>query len=311
MPIPVQLSTYLVNFEAEDPGDWTYLTEFARAADVAGFDRLAVSDHVAFGERLDVYGDPSKGGIRGGQQPTGPDGVWLDPLVTASYMAAVTTRIRFGTTILLAALRRPVVLAKTAATIDVLSGGRLEMGVGIGWQREEYDAAGLPFETRGRLLDHTLEVCQTIWGHRSASYASPELTFDRIHQMPKPVQPGGVPIWVSGTVNDRAMDRLARYGVGWIPWGDDAGDVEAGITRMRAAMRARDRNPDGIGVLGALAAVHDERGRLDLPRTMAPVGRLRAAGVTTFHINLPPADRRGDLTGIFGETVSAFRTALA
>jgi probable F420-dependent oxidoreductase len=311
MALPAQLSTYLVTFEAEDPGDWSYLTEFARAADTAGFDRLAVSDHVAFGERLDVYGDPSKGGIRGGEQPTGPDGVWLDPLITAAHMSAVTSRVRFGTTILLAALRRPVVLAKMAATIDVLSGGRLEMGVGVGWQREEYDAAGVSFEDRGRLLNHTIEVCQAIWRNRSADYESDELSFHNIHQMPKPIQPGGVPIWVSGTVNSRAMDRLARYGSGWIPWGDDIGDLEAGIQRMRAAMVERDRDPADIGVLGALFPIRDDKDVLDVRRTMEPVARLHEAGVTVFHINFSPEDKRGDLADLFGETVAAFRAASA
>ena len=84
----------------------------------------------------------------------------------------MTERIRLGTNILIAALRRPVVLAKEPATLDVLSGGRLDLGVGVGWQREEYEAAGLAFEGRGRLLDHTLEVCRALWTQRVADYDS-------------------------------------------------------------------------------------------------------------------------------------------
>src|SRR5208283_1929713 len=147
-------------FAAEDPGEWSHLTEFARAADRAGIDRLVMSDHIVFGENLDAYGDPANGGSRGGRQPTGPDGAWLEPIATIAHLTAVTSRTRFATNILVAALRRPVVLAKTAATIDVLSGGRFDMGVGVGWQREEYEAAGLSFEGRGRQLNHTIEVCQ-------------------------------------------------------------------------------------------------------------------------------------------------------
>ena len=93
-------------------------------------------------------------------------------------VAAVTARVRLGTYILLAALRRPVVLAKQAATLDVLSHGRLDLGVGIGWQREEYEAAGLDFAARGRLLDHSLDVCRTLWREQRASFDSPELRFD-------------------------------------------------------------------------------------------------------------------------------------
>jgi probable F420-dependent oxidoreductase len=308
---PAQLSTYLVTFEAEDPGDWSHLSDFARAADAAGFDRMVVSDHVAFGDRLEVYADPSQGGIRDGVQPTGPDGLWLDPLVTVAHLSALTSRIRFGTAILLAALRRPVVLAKMAATIDVLSGGRFELGVGVGWQREEYEAAGLSFADRGRLLDRTIAVCQELWGNRTASYQDDELAFHNIHQMPKPIQDGGVPIWISGTVNSRAMDRLAHFGAGWIPWGDDTGDIGAGIVRMRAAMIKRNRDPDEIGVVGALPVIRNGNERLDLRRTMEHVARLYEAGVTVFQVNFSAAEKQGDIAEVFGETVSAFRAASA
>ena len=265
----VRLSTYLRSFAVQDPGNWSHMVDFAQAADEAGIDRLVLSDHVVFGENLSAYGDPAIGGTRDGKQPTGPDGAWLDPLTAIAYLTAFTSQIRSSRrTFLLAALRRPVVLAKVAATIDVLSGGRLDMGVGVGWQREEYEAAGLPFEERGRLLNQTIEVCQTLWRNESATYSSEELSFADIHQMPKPIQPGGILIWVSGTVNRRSMDRLARYGSGWIPWGDDAVDLEAGIGQMRRAMAERGRDPSELGVVGALSLVKDEHGNFDLGQTM-------------------------------------------
>lgn len=301
-----QLSTNLPSYAAEDPGDWSHLIAFAQAADEAGIDRLVLSDHVVYGENLEAYGDPALGGALGGKQSTGPDGAWLDPITTIAYLTALTSRVRFATGILLAALRRPVVLAKVAATIDVLSGGRLDIGVGVGWQREEYDAAGLSFEDRGRLLNHTIEVCQTLWRNQRASYHSDELTFANIHQMPKPTQPGGVPIWVSGTVNNRAMDRLARYGSGWIPWGDDAQDVETGIGRMRAAMVDRGRDPAGIGVVGGLPAVRDDDDHLDLTKTMAAVPRLLDAGVTDFRFRFAPGQPSASF-GHLSEVVQAFR----
>jgi alkanesulfonate monooxygenase SsuD/methylene tetrahydromethanopterin reductase-like flavin-dependent oxidoreductase (luciferase family) len=160
VPLPSSpgLSIMLKSYAAEDPGrsGWQPMLERARAADEAGIDRLFVSDHVVFGENLEAYARPELGGAAGGRQPTGPDGHWLEPLTALSVVAGITSRVRLATGILLAALRRPVVLAKTAATLDVLSGGRLDLGVGVGWQREEYEAAGLKFESRGHLLDHTL-----------------------------------------------------------------------------------------------------------------------------------------------------------
>ena len=187
---------------------------------------------------------------KGGRQPTGPDGNWLEPLVFLTAVAATTTRIRLGTAILLAALRRPAVLAKQLATMDVLSGGRVDLGVGVGWQREEYDAVGLSFEKRGRLLDHTLEVCQLLWTQQRAVYNSPELSFDGIHQMPKPLQPGGIPIWISGTVNKRVARRLSKFGTRWIPWGPDIANLEQSVPAMKQAIADVGGDPSGLEVQG-------------------------------------------------------------
>jgi probable F420-dependent oxidoreductase len=311
MSMPIQLSTNLRTFSANEAGDWSHLAEFARAADDAGMDKLVMSDHVVFGENLEAYGDPSIGGSRGGKQPTGSDGAWLEPLATIAHLTAVTTRVRFATNILIAALRRPVVLAKMAATIDVLSGGRLDMGVGVGWQREEYEAAGLSFEGRGRLLNQTIAVCQELWKEQSASYGDDELSFSKIHQMPKPSQHGGIPIWVSGTVNDRTMDRLARYGSGWIPWGDDAADIEGGIRRMRSALADRGRESDGIGVVGNLGLIRGENGTANLPQSMSAVSKLLDAGVTDFRIGLVAPSGQEAATNFMSDVVAAFRTAIA
>ena len=171
-----RLTVMLPTYAAEDPGSWDRVFDIARAADLAGVDRLVVSDHVVFGEHLEAYANPETGGVEGGRQPTGPDGHWLEPLTVLTAVAAQTDRIRLGTYILLAALRRPVVLAKQLATLDVLSHGRVDLGVGIGWQREEYEAAGLDFSARGRLLDQSLEVCQTLWRDQRATFTSPELS---------------------------------------------------------------------------------------------------------------------------------------
>jgi probable F420-dependent oxidoreductase len=308
-PVP-KLSMTLVTFAASDPGGWGHLVERVRAADEAGLDRVALSDHVAFGENLDAYGDPTAGGTAGGRQPTGPDGLWLDPLATIAHLTAVTTRLRFTTNILLAALRRPAVLAKTTSTIDVLSGGRLDLGVGVGWQREEYEACGLDFDDRGAQLDHTLEVLQTLWREEAASYSSDRLSFEAIHQMPKPVQSGGVPIWVSGTVNRRSMRRLARFGNGWIPWGPDAVDLVAGIEKMREAVAAEGRDPEGIEVVANLAIATDGDGAVDWSATMDAVPALVAAGATDFRAMLRLADDAPDARERIAEMVAHFREAV-
>jgi probable F420-dependent oxidoreductase len=277
-----QLSMTLRTYAAEEPGTWQPVLDLARAADAAGVDRVLVSDHVVFGEHLEAYSRPESGGVEGGKQPTGSDGHWLEPLTTLSVLCGMTSRVRLGTNILIAALRRPVVLAKAAATLDVLSDGRLDIGVGVGWQREEYEAAGLDFGTRGRQLDLTLEVCQAVWRERRAKIYVPGLSFEAIHMMPKPRQPGGVPIWVSGRLNKRVVRRLARFGRGWIPWGEDADDLAGSIPRMRDAVAAAGGDGDAMQVAGTLPTVRREDRSIDLDATMERVLPLVDAGVTDF-----------------------------
>jgi probable F420-dependent oxidoreductase len=282
------LSIQPLNFAASDPGPggWNFLMEQARAADAAGIDRLVVSDHVVMGENLDAYGDPSAGGIAAGRQPTGPDGHWLDPLVLLSMWAAVTTRVRLMTGILIASLRRPATLAKATASLDVLSLGRLDLGVGVGWQREEYEANGVPHEHRGARLDQTLDICQTLWREEPAGYQSAEVNFEKIHCMPQPLQRGGVPLWISGTLNPNVLRRIVRFGSGWIPWGPDAMNPVAGIARVREALETAGRSPEGFQVTGHLPIVKSSDRSIDLAQTMSAVPDLVAAGITDLRVTL-------------------------
>ncbi|MES2169870.1 MAG: TIGR03619 family F420-dependent LLM class oxidoreductase [Actinomycetota bacterium] len=301
-----QLSVSLPTYAVEQQPDWSPVFDLARAADSTGVDRVVMSDHIVFGERLDEYGKPELGGQAGGTQPTGPDGPWLEPMVTLSVLAGMTSRVRLGTNILAAALRRPVVLAKAASTLDVLSGGRLDLGVGVGWQREEYEAAGLPFDGRGRLLDHTLDVLRTLWTEERADHHSDYLDFEAIHQMPKPLQPGGVPVWVSGTINPAVIRRLARFGSGWIPWGPDAEDAAA-IARMKQAVADAGRDPAGLQVAGRLPVVRDAAGAVDLDLTMEGVPALVHAGVTDFRAYLKHPVGVSAIEDALAPVVSAFR----
>jgi probable F420-dependent oxidoreductase len=267
---------------------------------------------VVFGERLEEYGRPENGGILGGRQPTDSDGAWLEPLAVLTAVAAVTSRIGLSTGILLAALRRPVVLAKQLSTLDVLSEGRLDVGVGVGWQREEYEAAGLEFTKRGRLLDHSLEVCQVLWRERAANYESDELNFHRIHQMPKPVHPGGIPIWISGTANPAVFRRLARFGAGWILWGSAVSDPSGAVAAMRTALTESSHpDPAGIGVSCPLPVRRDQLGHLDPAATMEPVSQMLESGVTDFRIGIDSRGSFDQLFEVYQTLTDAYRRAIA
>ncbi len=309
-PATPQLSIQVANFAVRPLPDWHQLADHAVAADRAGVDRLAVADHVAFGDDLSAYGDPSVGGTAGGHQPTGPDGSWLEPLTTLAWLAARTDRIRLQTGILLAALRRPVVLAKMAATLDVLSEGRLDLGVGVGWQAAEYEAAGLNFAERGHLLDEALAVCQKLWTEDRASYHGSALVFSGIHAQPKPTTNGKLPIWVSGTVNRRTARRLAAFGSGWIPWGYDRNDVVNGIIRMRELLTAMGLDAGDFQVQGVLPLVKGDDSEIDISRTMEAAPQLVAAGVTDCRIAVPVPGDVDEATEALSELVDAFRSTV-
>jgi probable F420-dependent oxidoreductase len=306
-----ELTISLGSFSAEDPGDgWEHMFDTAKGADAAGVDRLVASDHVVFGERLEEYGKAENGGSEGGKQPTGPDGHWLDPLTALCFVGGMTSRIRLRTHILLAALRRPVTLAKSCATLDVLSGGRLDLGIGVGWQREEYEAAGLSFEGRGALLEHTIEVCQTLWREQRASFDSPLLKFKNIHQMPKPLRPEGVPIWVSGTIRNTTVRRLAKFGARWIPWGPDEANIAESLPRMKDLLAKAGGDADNLQVVGFLPAVWKSPGELDIDRTMEKVPALQKLGVTDFVGGCALPKGKEAIEAKLRPIVSAFRSAV-
>ena len=146
----------------------------------------------------------------------------------------------------------------------------------------KYQAAGLDFARRGHLLDHTLDVCRTLWTEPVADHSSPHLVFSGIHMMPKPLQPGGVPIWVSGRINPRVVDRLCRNGLRWIPWGDDAIDLERSLPAMRDRIAAHGIAADGLQVVANLRVFTNDAGTIDVTRTLEPVPALVAAGATDF-----------------------------
>jgi probable F420-dependent oxidoreductase len=249
------------------------LVDLARMADDAGADTLLVVDHVVMSTRLDRY--------RWGPFRFSVEAPWMEPLALLAAMAAATRRVRLATNILIAPLRPAALLAKMAATIDVLSQGRLELGVGTGWQPEEYEAEGLDFVQRGRALTDTIGACRALWSASPAEFRSPTVSFENVWCEPKPVQPGGPPVLFAGTLTDRNRERITNLGDGWIPiMGATHEEIGAGVAALKDAWEAAGRDSRRLKVRAPLPIVRRDDGSRDLDGTLAGAAALAEIGVT-------------------------------
>ncbi len=277
------------------PGRLHEVIDLARRAEAAGVDTVIVPDHVVMSENVEAY--------EWGTFPFPIEVPWLEPLTVLAAIAGATSRVRLATGILIAPLRPAIVLAKTAASLDVLSQGRLELGVGVGWQREEFEAAGIPFDERAQRLDDTLAACRALWSESPASFFSEHVRFEKIWCEPRPVQPGGVPVWFSGTLHARNLERIGRWGDGWIPiMTATRADVAEGAVRLADAFAKAGRDPRALKVRGSLEPKPGANGRPDLAATLAGVHELAAAGATDAQLGLLAFVRRPEqLDAFFAE----------
>jgi probable F420-dependent oxidoreductase len=293
---PATLSIGIPNFGPWIGGDWRVLLDLARAADAAAVDRIMLCDHVLMGTRPEAYS--------WGRFPGAIDDPWLEPLSVIGALGAVTSSVRLATGILIAPLRPAPLLAKMAATLDVLCEGRLDLGVGVGWQAEEYWAQGLDFDTRGSLLDDTVGGCRALWEALPASFSSEHVSFDNVYCAPQPVQ-ARLPVWFGGTLNTRNLRRIRELGDGWLPiMGATHEDICDGARRLQ---EATDRD---INVQAPLRAIRRDDGSRDPVATMDVAPDLIAAGVNDVYVNIVSFARSPDhAPDALAELAAAFRQA--
>lgn len=238
--------------------------EEARRAEEAGFDSVWLSDHIAMPERTDSWYPYGEGGVADWdlEEP------WLEPVVVLAALAAVTTRPRLGTAVLVAPLREPVGLAKQLACVTQLSGGRLVLGIGDGWLREELELFGADFGRRRAETDRVVAVCEEVW---SGSFVDRRPEGDlRYFTAPVPARP--VPVLLGGT-SEPVFRRIASRGYGWLPLHRGTGavdEIRRGLERIATLQNQSGSVPGHTAV--ALNAGHVE----DIALELAALG---AAGV--------------------------------
>lgn len=221
----------------------------AIAAERSGFSTLWCGEHVVMVDRPDSrYPYSADGRIA-----VPADADWLDPMIALSFAAAATSTIRLATGVLLLPEHNPVVVAKQAASLDRLCGGRLVLGVGIGWSREEFDALGVPFARRGARTDEYVAVLRRLWRDDVASFAGEFIEFDSVRVHPKP-EAGAVPVIVGGN-GDAALQRVARWGDGWYGFNlDDVAAVGDRLAELRRQCARVDRDVADVHCAVALRA---------------------------------------------------------
>ncbi len=283
------------------------LIHFAQTIEQAGVHSGWVSDHVCWPSEIESkypYTDD-------GSFAPSPDMAWLDPLGTLQFVAAVTERLRLGTTVLILPYRQPVVTAKQLATLDVLSQGRVILGAGIGWMAEEAAILGMPWDKRGKRSDEQLALFNTLFTDAEPEFDGEFYQLPKVGFEPKPVQ-SPFPIWIGGA-SEAAFRRVARWGTGFHAAFQPLLTVTEEFAKVTAYTEAAGRDPADITL--SLRVYLDPASAMEADKSIAGstqqmqdrVGEITDAGVQ--HVLLDPVARGGiqgrlDAICAFMETVA-------
>ena len=198
------------------PLDIERIVGLARHAEALGFASVWVTDHILVPRTLEIiYRDHM-----------------LEPMTVLSHLAAVVKRVQLGTSVIILPYRSPILVAKMLATIDQLSHGRVIFGVGAGWMEPEFHALNAPFAERGALSDENLRIIRQCWNQETVSFTGRFHAYEDMQASPRPVQPGGPPIWVGGN-SARSRRRVAELGDGWHSTGLSAAEMAPGCAHVR------------------------------------------------------------------------------
>lgn len=245
-----------------------YAASFAQLAEQTGFESLWTVEHVVVpaGYESEYPYSPT------GKMPGPEESPIPDPLVWLTHVGAHTKTIKLATGVLILPQRNPLVLAKEVATLDVLSGGRMILGVGVGWLREEFDAIGVPFEERGPRTDEHVQALRALWTQEDSTFQGQYTSFEKVKSYPKPTQ-GSVPIVIGGHTKAAAR-RAGRIGDGFFPARTSPDELQVLLEEMSRAAKDAGRDPDAIEITAG--------GALDLD------GAKRYADLGVSRLIVPP-----------------------
>jgi len=271
----------------------------AQAIEQMGYDHIDVFDHV-------VMGYPIAGRPVGPYQATMPI---LEALMLLAYVAAGTSRVTLGTEVLVLPQRHPTLVAKQVSTLDTLSGGRVRLGIGVGWQESEYEALDEDFHTRGARMDEAIRLLRACWNDAQIDFQGRHYRVTAIAMEPKPPQGARLPIWIGG-MSEAAFRRVAELGDGWLASRiTDAASARLAIDSIRRHAEAAGRDPATIGLQSMVATppkdAEGKRFYAEHDRVVARVVELKAMGFGWASLNATAIFQAG------ARSVGAMTDALA
>ena len=260
------------------------MRDVAQAAEGLGFDFLTLIDHV-----LLAY--PTADGTARSHYPAQTP--YHDILVAAGYLGGVTDRIALRTAVVILPQRGPAVVAKQAAAVDLLSGGRLELGLGIGWHEEEYEALNVPFSERGRRMDEGIALMKQLWTRERVDFEGEFYRIDGMAMEPKPAQRPHPPLWLGGTTSP-VFRRVVEHGTRWLSRPvQTPEEIGAAWTTIRALASAKGRDPDELR-MHVSVALGPQEPTDDIVATAQRLADLGATDVSFFTSYLPGMASAGD-----------------
>jgi probable F420-dependent oxidoreductase len=277
--------------QTEIGADPKVIRDYAQAAEDLGYEHLLAYDHV-------LGADPTnREDWRGYTHET----MFHEPLTLFGYLAAVTQRLELVTGVIVLPQRQTALVAKQAAEVDVLSGGRLRLGVGIGWNAVEYEALGEDFGTRGARIEEQIEVMRLLWTREVVSYEGKYHRIDEAGINPLPVQ-RPMPVWM-GARADVGLRRTARVADGWFPLGPLDDSMREAIKRLRGYVEEAGRDPESVGIEARL-----DVGRVPPEEWIPQTEAWRSLGATHISVNTMNAGLHSPQEHV--ETIRRYKEAL-
>ncbi|MDB5393647.1 MAG: putative FMN-dependent monooxygenase [Rhodospirillales bacterium] len=250
--------------------------ETVTKADRMGVDLISTCDHLGFNAAVHAERRRTHGFPYGLEQP------WIEPISFLSAVAAVTKHARLSVFVLVAPLRPPLLLAKQLATLDVLSGGRVTMCLGVGWQKAEFDANNIPFEGRFGYLEELVLACRALWGGAPASFHGKQINFDDFHALPFPVQGARLPLLLGFAPTDRNFERIARVGDGWAVNPAGLGEFAERVAALKSITAAHGRDPETLEIEIQFAPIRKIDDTIDYAASAEAAVQWAKAGATTL-----------------------------